>query len=832
MHTLLTTACSMSSVLVAQSAFGGIWDSIWPYLLMVFGFSFIVFIHELGHFAVAKWAGVRVERFAVGFGQELFGFTRGETRYSLNILPLGGYVKMLGQEDFDDKSAELMFKEDPRSFVNKPVGHRMAIVSAGVIMNVILAGVLFMVVFMIGMQAMAPRIGFVEPDSPADIAGLMPGDVIDRVNGEKIHEFRDVSMAIQLAAPHDPIEFLVKRDGDTIKPIYVKPDYRRPENTREPRRQVIGIAPGVTREIMMVGLDPSVSEDERPRIGDKIVAVDGTEVNDSNINGVREILVSANEVWIERKDPKNPDAPAKRVRVRIPPQLAIYPADSRDPDSISILGLTPLMRFGQVDPKGRAALAGIEVGDTILSFDDVAFPTKSVITRGIADNSEFDVPFKVRKADGRLVEGFVRPKRNRVGPGTIQAIVLSIPESESNESGGQARIGDVRRGGRAYRAGLEKGDTITRIDKSANPTLSEINRIVRSKPEKAVEIEVRRADGRVVSVDMVPSLPGSIDANYTLVADDVLTTAAPLAAVNGQPTPAVAAGIPTGATISAINDEPVSRWRELVNLFRRHAGKSVRMTYTAAGEKTAQTADFRIPMDLRTALGVGPESRIISIDGRRTYTISTSRGEEEAHVGYHDAMRALLTSLIGQKSVPVVYRRNALAEPETGHVNVTADMIDPWLGRIAYAPNVDVGIEPTLLKGENAWQALQIGVHKTWYFILQVYETINRMVFSGSVAAENMSGPLGIVSIGGQIARAGFVEFLFFMAIISANLAVINFLPLPIVDGGLMVFLLIEKIKGSPVSLRVQVATQVIGLFLIIGMFLFVTYNDVLRIWG
>jgi len=832
MHTLLTTASFLGSVMTAQSASGGIWDSIWPYLLMILGFSFIVFVHELGHFAVAKWAGVRVERFAVGFGQELFGFSKGETRYSFNVLPLGGYVKMLGQEDFDDKSNELMFKDDPRSFVNKPVGHRMAIVSAGVIMNVILAGVLFMIVFMIGMQAMAPRIGFVEPDSPADIAGLMPGDIIDRVNGEKIHEFRDVSMAIQLAAPHDPIEFQVKRDGEAIKPIRVKPDYRRPENTREPRRQVIGIAPGVTREVMWVGPELGASEDERPRIGDKIVEVDGQEVNDSNINSVREILVSATEVWVERKDPKNPEAPAKRVRVRIPPQLAMYPADSRDPDSISILGLTPLMRIGQVDPQGRAALAGIEVGDTILSFDDVPFPTKTVITRGIADNSEFDVPFKVRKPDGRVVEGFVRPVRNRVGPGTIQANLVSIPENEATASGGQARIGEVRRGGRADQAGLQKGDIIVRIDVTTSPTLAEINRIIRGKPEKKVDLEVRRADGRTVSVVVTPTAPGSIDANYSLVADDVLITAAPLAAVNGQPTPAVAAGIPAGAAISAINDEPMARWRDLVDSFRKHAGKSVRLTYSAPGEKSAHTVDFHIPMDLRTALGVGPEARIISIDGRRTYTIATSRGEEEAHVGYHDAMRALLTSLIGQKGVPVVFRRNALAAPETGHVDVTAEMVDPWLGRIAYAPNVDVGIEPTLLKGANAWEALQIGVHKTWYFILQVYTTINRMLFSGSVAVENLSGPLGIVSIGGQIARAGFVEFLFFMAIISANLAVINFLPLPIVDGGLMVFLLIEKIKGSPVSLRVQVATQVIGLFLIIGAFLFVTYNDVLRIWG
>ena len=97
----------------------------------------------------------------------------------------------------------------------------------------------------------------------------------------------------------------------------------------------------------------------------------------------------------------------------------------------------------------------------------------------------------------------------------------------------------------------------------------------------------------------------------------------------------------------------------------------------------------------------------------------------------------------------------------------------------------------------------------------------------------SISGPVGIVKMGGKPWRnAESADLLFFLAIISANLAVINFLPLPIVDGGLMVFLIIEKIKGSPVSLRVQVATQLIGLFLIVGAFLYVTFNDVLRMFG
>ena len=182
--------------------------------------------------------------------------------------------------------------------------------------------------------------------------------------------------------------------------------------------------------------------------------------------------------------------------------------------------------------------------------------------------------------------------------------------------------------------------------------------------------------------------------------------------------------------------------------------------------------------------------------------------------------------------MPVEYRDNLLGEVTTAHVDVTEDMVDPWLSRVKLKANIEVNIEYKPLKGENALDAVVIGVHKTYYFIVQVYEVINRMIFSRSVGVENLSGPLGIVSIGGKMAERGFVDFLFFMAIISANLAVLNFLPLPIVDGGLMVFLIIEKIKGSPVSLRVQVATQMIGLFLLIGAFIYVTFNDVLKLVG
>ncbi|MGB2986001.1 MAG: RIP metalloprotease RseP [Phycisphaerae bacterium] len=818
--------------LIAQAALLGLWQGAWPYLLMLLGFSLIVFVHELGHFAVAKWAGVRVEKFAVGFGRELFGVTRGETRYSFNILPLGGYVKMLGQEDFDDKANELKFKDDPRSFINKSIERRAAIVSAGVVMNVLFACLLFMIVFMIGMEARGTRIAFVEPDSPAERAGLLPGDEIKKINNETILEFQEVFTAVMLAPLHEPLEFVVQRDGK-LKHFSVKPEYLLSESTRQARRQIVGIASGVTREISAVGPEIDQSLPNSPRVGDIIVEVDGGAVTDDNASEVINTLVYAKgDVYVERQDPDNPEAPLQRVRVDIPPILTIYPSDTNGESSINVLGLTPLLRFDSVDPRGRAYLAGIEVGDTVLSWDDVSYPSKATIARAIRECPERDIHFKIRKRDGKLVQGFVCPKRHRRGPATIQAILKSIEPEERPENEPRARFVDVRRFGRADRAGIEVGDMILSCMGKQNPTAIDIRIAIRTNAGRDIPITVRKADGRTLTTRVRPERSGSIDASYTLVADDLLRIGDIVPTVNGRPSPAAQSGLEPGSLITAVNGQPVSRWRGLIDAFCAHAGTMVELAYLDPADQQ-RVASFSVPHSLRTLLGVGSEARILSIDGRKTVMAETRKGHRgKVTVGYRKGTQAVLTELVGRTDVPVEYRENPLGEIKTRFIDVTADMVDPWLGRIAFAPNITVAQEMKLLKGENVLDAVWIGLHKTYYFILIVYKTMERMIFSRSVGIESISGPLGIIDLGGKIARTGLVEFIFFMAIISANLAVINFLPLPIVDGGLMVFLIIEKIKGSPVSLRVQVATQVIGLFLLIGMALLITFNDAMRMWG
>jgi regulator of sigma E protease len=133
------------------------------------------------------------------------------------------------------------------------------------------------------------------------------------------------------------------------------------------------------------------------------------------------------------------------------------------------------------------------------------------------------------------------------------------------------------------------------------------------------------------------------------------------------------------------------------------------------------------------------------------------------------------------------------------------------------------------VRASNPLSAMWIGLKKTGGFIYQTYMTIERMIISRTVGIEKVSGPVGIVKMGSEIAHGGITKLLYFLGFLSATLAVINFLPLPIVDGGLLIFLIIEKIKGRPVNLKLQMVTQLIGLVLIIVAFVAITLQDIIK---
>ena len=191
-----------------------LFDFILYYLLpFVVVLGIMIFFHELGHFLVAKSFKVKVLKFALGFGPKLVGKTVGETEYSIRYFPLGGFVKMLGEEIEEEEEIDLSPEDQERAFSNQHVLKRIAIVSAGPMFNLLLALFLFCgLFFFAGMQVMTPEIGQVSAGSPAQRAGLLKGDLIMTMQGQRIERWSDIKRLVREGAGQ-PLHVTVRRDG-------------------------------------------------------------------------------------------------------------------------------------------------------------------------------------------------------------------------------------------------------------------------------------------------------------------------------------------------------------------------------------------------------------------------------------------------------------------------------------------------------------------------------------------------------------------------------------------------------------------------------------------
>jgi regulator of sigma E protease len=206
--------------LVQLSGFG---DTLLGYLLpFLFVLTVVVFVHELGHFLVARWCGVAVKTFSIGFGPEIFGFNdRHGTRWRLSWIPLGGYVKFIDDDNAASaghKSLDQLSPEDrKRSFQGKSLGQRAAVVAAGPIANFILAILVFTAIFAVfGERITAPKVDIVNPGSAAERAGFTHGDRVISIDGQAIESFNEMQRIVGMS-PDQPLHFKVDRAGQTVE---------------------------------------------------------------------------------------------------------------------------------------------------------------------------------------------------------------------------------------------------------------------------------------------------------------------------------------------------------------------------------------------------------------------------------------------------------------------------------------------------------------------------------------------------------------------------------------------------------------------------------------
>lgn len=202
----------------------GLWTYVIPFLVVL---TVLVFVHELGHYWVARRNGVRIETFSIGFGPELFGRTdKTGTRWKFSAIPLGGYVKMFGDADAASTPSgavrSMTAAEREVSFFHKRLGQRAAIVAAGPIANFLFAIIGLTLLFSIYGQPFTPAdIGSVQPESAAAQAGMLPGDVIVEVDGQPIERFEEVQQIVRFNQG-TPLALVVQRDGQRL-PISVTP---------------------------------------------------------------------------------------------------------------------------------------------------------------------------------------------------------------------------------------------------------------------------------------------------------------------------------------------------------------------------------------------------------------------------------------------------------------------------------------------------------------------------------------------------------------------------------------------------------------------------------
>ncbi len=716
-------------------------DRAWQIGSVAAGLGFVIFVHELGHFLVAKWCGVKCEKFYVGFDVpiKIFGlqlpsklchFQWGETEYGVGIIPLGGYVKMLGQDDDpraaqaelerirvkkskDDAASENgassadvaadksqgiaaearpaepaaeEYELDPRSFPAKTVPQRMGIISAGVIMNLIFAVLFATYAFRAGVPYTPCEVGTVVPGSPAWIHGIEPETRIVQVGQrEKRKSFLrftwDLSNGVQMVDDGEALRIVTQDKNGSEQSFDIVPSTI---DLPGQKRRILGIAPAQTCELApdKPAYPGSSAASASPELkgGDTITAVNGTAVHDGYelhklLAAMIDQPVTLSIDRAEKKAGGKSDKTAHEVKV--------------EPNHIRKLGV--VMKAGPVvglRPGSPAENAGFQLGDVI---ETVA---------GAPLGDPMSLPTQIRPYLGQEIEIQVRRKDElvslRVTPQTPTEFDWTFSENSPMATvalGLAFRVGrevqSVTAGSPAERAGIQPGDVAVAfeaIDDDAKP-------------------------GRLAQL---------------------------LEFFFGEPEP--------GKNALPLDDENVT-WSTVFN----------------ACQFLPDTISLNLSM---------------------------------------------------QRGGQVQYFK---LKPEP-----TAEL------------NPDRGLR-LVMKSETyvaqSWgEAVSLGAGRTWEDANRVALFLKKLV-TGRIALTNVGGPLVIAAVAGSEASEGLPSLLIFLTFLSANLAVVNFMPIPALDGGHFIFLLWEGISGKPVNERVQIALTLAGVGCLLCLMIFVVGLDINRLF-
>ncbi len=721
-----------------------------------FGLSFIIFIHELGHFVAAKLCDVHVKTFSIGFGPALpfCSYKYGETTYKLALIPLGGFVAMVGEGD--GNNAEVGVEEtdeqkvDPRNLKNKTVLQRMFIISAGVIMNVVLAAGLFVAAYLHGVEESPGVIAQVESGGGAWKAGVHVGSEVRRINSRENPWFDDIK----------PIVFSTDRtDSVTLDLVY-----RGTATTlaAEPFKLEGGMAP-------MLGVAPPNS--------------------------------------LELSHAK---------RDAVPPFL---------PGSV----------YAQAG--GPAGHEGFLPGDTIVGMTDPADPTAVTPMDprpGGLPGASFDYLNRQRLLVGKPVTYELRRRVEGQSP-AAEAVRVTVPPAFHRDLGLRMRMGEVTAVRRDSPAA--KSELVARQPETKKTPLTPGDEIV--------AVDLPEADGRTTryTTDATEAPPA-----------DAKVTVKPLDPVR----------LPFDLTQWAARTAAGRKLKLTVLRTVEHAPqrKTLDLDWDAAyaDEEVPEGLSIGSPVPLN---GLGLTYQVLAVVhavepfavAERSLPAAERKTQSPAaRAGLlpNDKILQVKFQAIDHEGKPVATKFEPVKPHQWPFVDHTLQRFAPHVVEVKYErdgqelstelaadadptwPVVPAGLNfakaTVVQKADGVLDALKMGGYRTYRGIRMTYQGLYGIVF-GDVSITSVSGPITLTRISYLIAGQDVWHLLLWMAMISINLAVVNFMPIPVLDGGHMVFLIYEGVRGKPAPESVQVLLTYAGLACVLCLMLFVVGLDIWRLF-
>jgi len=680
-------------------------------VLVVVGISLLIFVHELGHFLVAKLCNVHVLTFSIGFGPPIPGckVRWGETTYKLGIIPLGGYVKMVG-EGADEKD-----DDDPRSFKNKSVGQRMAIISAGVTMNVIFAFACFVFVYMTHGENRRPAIiDSVEPGSPAWQNGLRSGDVVRQIGSKKDPYFDDFTFTVMNSLEGEKLDLTVERQN------------------------------GAESELLTFQIEPRrIEQDIKPIVGVRFPH--------------------------KLQLPSNPDKDGPRLPVRF--NSAAASADPPFEFGDQIIGTT--------DPTGSDNLENI-----------VPLPSDPRCPDVPDQRDYFEFQKRLRQLNGMEMVIQVRRKNS--------SQIDNIKVGADNRwviPGLRMQMGEIvalRHDGPAAMAGIRDGDVIQQVEVkdsrgrplcySEHPDNLAPNATCKPLDPDRLPYDLAKwaAEGKDSTVVLLTIRRGNEILKFTLPWDDSWR----------------------------FNDESTlwGRWSVSIS----GLGIAYQINTTVAAVESGSPARSK---------GIRPNDVVKACQFQILGKKPADKPKPDIWVKLKPDEWSLVWTNCQRTEVREVTLR---LERDNLEIPLHLEQDKDW-------PVDDRGLilveDWRLRKADNLAEAVTIGSKRTVDFMVGIYGNL-RALATGRVSADGLTGPLGLAEAAYLLADQDFFQYVIFLGIISLNLAIVNFLPIPVLDGGHMAFLVYEKLMSRPAPKPLRIATTYLGLAIILCLMAFVIYLD------